>query len=173
MEPPPTVRAPRRWLRGRRLVVVVLALAIAAAGIGTGLLYRQHLALSEVDSARRAALDAAKQKAVEVLSYDYRNWDKDLAAAKADLTGQFKQDFGTLAAQLVGPTAKAKSVVTEASVSAASVIRADADQVVVLLFINQQTGSSERKRGQVNASRVRVTLDNVDGAWLISNMEPV
>jgi Mce-associated membrane protein len=47
------------------------------------------------------------------------------------------------------------------------------DSAVVLLFINQTSMSSDRSEPTLLASSVLVTLNNVDGNWLIAKFDPV
>ena len=47
------------------------------------------------------------------------------------------------------------------------------DQAKVLVFVNQTTTSSDRAEPTQAASSVIVTLNHVDGKWLISAFDPV
>ena len=62
------------------------------------------------------ALDAAKTGTVALLSYSPESLDKDFAAAKSHLTGDFLSYYTQFTQQIVTPAAKQKSVKTAASV---------------------------------------------------------
>jgi Mce-associated membrane protein len=47
------------------------------------------------------------------------------------------------------------------------------DQAKVLVFVNQTTTSSDRNEPSQSASSVVVTLNKIDGKWLISAFDPV
>jgi Mce-associated membrane protein len=51
------------------------------------------------------------------------------------------------------------------------VVRASANRVVVLLFVNQTTTSTRLDGPKVDLNRVRMTLDRVDGTWLVSDVD--
>jgi Mce-associated membrane protein len=61
-------------------------------------------------------------------------------------------------------------VVVKAEVAAQSVVSATADQVVVLLFVNQTTTSTRLDGPRVDLNRVRLTLVKVDGTWLVNKV---
>ena len=47
------------------------------------------------------------------------------------------------------------------------------DQAKALVFVNQTTTSSDRAEPSQAASSVIVTMDKVNGKWLISAFDPV
>lgn len=58
------------------------------------------------------------------------------------------------------------------AVAAAASVSTSADRAVVLLFVNQ-TITVGKDAPTTAASSVRVTLDNINGRWLISQFEPI
>lgn len=127
---PPSRRG--RWLL-RSALAVLLLLALAAGVLGG--LARDA---AQDDAARRTALAAAETAAIEVLSYDYRRIDDDVAEGKALATGRFLEQYDQATADLV-EQARTGQVVVTAAVQAASVQSADDDRVVTLLFVDQTT----------------------------------
>ena len=93
-----------------------------------------------------------------ILSYDYRHLDADFAAARKALTGSFASDYRATTSKMVRPGAEQYHVVVKAEVAAESVVSATADQVVVLLFVNQTTTSTRLDGPRVDLNRVRLTL---------------
>ena len=71
---------------------------------------------------------------------------------------------------MVRPTATEVRAVVKADVAASSVVRADQNRVVVLLFVNQTTTSTRLDAPKVDLNRVRLTMDRVDGRWLVSKV---
>jgi Mce-associated membrane protein len=57
-------------------------------------------------------------------------------------------------------------------VPAAASVSATPNHAVVLLFVNQ-TAVVDKSPPADSVSSVRVTLDKVDGRWLISGFDPV
>ncbi len=162
-----------RLMRRTRPADALLALAVCLVIAAAGWLGWQVYEENEVRAARAAAADAAKRNLVSVLSYDYRTIDDDTAEAGALLTGQFASDFKSLMTQVVSASAKAKKIVTNASVSGVSVVAADRSSVDVLAFVNQTTTQKGEKEPKLDLSRVLVTMKSVDGAWRISALQPL
>ena len=73
---------------------------------------------------------------------------------------------------MVIPGAKQKQISALATVPAATSTSATENHAVVLLFVNQ-TVVVGKEAPTNTASSVRVTLDKIDGRWLISQFDPV
>ncbi|MDQ6523812.1 hypothetical protein RB608_09390 [Nocardioides sp. LHD-245] len=157
-------------LKQRAVLVagVVLALALVAAvvaGIGA------HRATATAD-ARADALAAATKRVPELLSYDAATLDDDLARARAQTTGSFADDYGTILDEVVKPNAAQRTISTTATVSAAGVVSGDPDRVVVLLFLTQTT-TTGTKDSSVAGSRVEVTMAPAGDDWKIVGLKPL
>jgi Mce-associated membrane protein len=172
------VEAAPRWderdrpARGPRLDPLLLAagLVVAILLVTAGLLTVRARGADRVEQARTDATAAAEGTAVDLLSYDYRHLDRDFARARARLTGGFADDYATTTQTVVRPTAAEVKAVVKADVAASSVVRADQDRVVVLLFVNQTTTSTRLDAPKVDLNRVRLTMDRVHGRWLVSKV---
>ncbi len=121
------------------------------------------------EDARKAVVTHVEQ----LLSYDYRSIDDDLASEEGWLTGSFADDYAGLVQDEIAPAAKKAKVVTDARVSASGVVSAGHDEVRLLLFVNVTTRSSELEQPRVSGSRLAVTATYVDGEWRISALDPV
>jgi Mce-associated membrane protein len=167
----------RRTVRGVRpkLGVILLAVAlVASASVAAWLYFSEYRPDQETDPASaKVALDAATNGTVALLSYSPENLEKDFAAAKSHLTGDFLSYYTQFTDQIVTPAAQQKSVKTAASVVRAAVSELHPDSAVVLVFINQTTTSKENPDGAFAASSVKVGLKKIDGTWLISSFDPV
>jgi Mce-associated membrane protein len=164
-------RARRRTWVAAGLLAVML---VASAGLAGWLYLNQYRPDQQTDAgARKVALDAATSGTVALLSYSPESLDKDFAAAKTRLTGDFLSYYTQFTEQIVTPAAKEKSVKTAASVVRAAVSSMQPDKAEVLVFINQTTTSKENPDGAFAASSVKVGLKKVDGTWLIDSFDPV
>jgi Mce-associated membrane protein len=163
-----------RTVRARVGVILLAAALVASAGVAAWLYFNQYRPDSETDAAAsHVALDAAKNGTIALLSYSPETLDKDFAAAKSHLTGDFLSYYTQFTEQIVTPAAKQKSVKTTASVVRAAVSELHPDSAVVLVFINQNTTSKENPDGAFAASSVKVGMKKIDGTWLISSFDPV
>jgi Mce-associated membrane protein len=170
-EPPvsPTVgeRAPRWPYVVAGVLAVLLVTGIAAAGV---LFFRVQDAKA-ASAARSEAVAAARSHAQAILSYDYRTLDADFARASKALTGTFKKDYASTTSTVVRPSAGQYHVVVKADVTAASVVQASAHRAVVLLYVDQTTTSTRLEGPKVDLNRVRMTLVEQDGKWLVSAVD--
>jgi Mce-associated membrane protein len=147
---------------------------VASAGVAAWLYFEQYRPGQETNAAAAGvALDAAKNGTVALLSYKPESLDKDFAAAKSHLTGDFLSYYTQFTEQIVTPAAKQKSVKTSAAVVRAAVSDLHPDSAVVLVFINQNTTSKENPDGSFAASAVKVGMKKINGTWLISSFDPV
>jgi Mce-associated membrane protein len=153
------------WLR-----IGLAAVVVAALGVSGVLLMGQR----GHDADQRAgaqALAAARAAAVAVLSYDYRHLDSDFAAAKARTAQPFTAEYQQTTTKAVRPVATKNAAVVKASVSAAGVVRATTDRVVVLAFVDQTTSSNRLQRPQVDQNRVELTMvRGTGGDWLVAGV---
>jgi Mce-associated membrane protein len=154
---------------------VVLALLVVASGALAGSLYwTQYRPDKQTDAAaERTVIDAASAGAVALLSYSPDSLDKDFSAAKSHLTGDFLTYYSQFSQQIVAPAAKQRGVKTTASVVQSAVSELQPESAVVLLFIDQETRSTERPQPTLAASSVRVTMAKNGGNWLISKFDPI
>jgi Mce-associated membrane protein len=156
-------------------VAVALSLAlVVAVGLTSWMyffVYQPDRATD--DEAMQGAVKAASDGTVALLSYSPESLDKDFAAAKSKLTGSFLSYYTQFTEQIVTPAAKQKAVKTQAAVVRAALSEIHPDTAVVLVFINQTTQSKDRPDPRLINSAVRVTLQKMDGGWLISSFDPV
>jgi Mce-associated membrane protein len=173
LEPHDVERPLSRRIGWSRVVAYALlpamALLIASAA---GYLKWQEAALSEDLAAHPQSVQAAVEGTVALLSYRPETVDKDLEAAKSRMTGKFLDAYTSLTRDVVIPGAKQKQISAKATVAAAALTSETASHAAVLLFVNQ-TVIVGHTAPTNTASSVRVTLDNIDGRWLISQFDPV
>ena len=146
-----------------------LALSLASAA---GFLKWQDASVRDAIVARAESVQAATDGTIALLSYRPDTVQKDLEAARSRLTGTFLNAYTQLTHDVVIPGAKQKQISAVATVPGAASVSASADHAVVLLFVNQ-TIIVGHDAPTNTASSVRVTLDKIDGRWLISQFDPV
>ncbi|MBB4698458.1 Mce-associated membrane protein [Sphaerisporangium siamense] len=151
--------------------VAAVVVAVLAVLVVVGHLRLRDLRVSEAASAE--ALAAARAYAPDMLSYDYRTIDADLARARGYATGTLAENYRELARTLA-PTVKRQQTVQQAVVAAAAVESATPDRVQVLLFVNMGTtkvvpGESRPQR-QVLQSRARFVLVRGEDHWLVAEL---
>jgi Mce-associated membrane protein len=164
--------ARRRISRSRAIaygLLPVLAFLLASAA---GYLKWQDASVREAQAARAESVQAAMDSTVALLSYRPDTVQKDLDAARGRLTGTFLTAYTSLTHDVVIPGSKQKQISAVATVPAAASTSATANHAVVLLFVNQTIIVGDGAPTST-ASSVRVTLDKIDGRWLISQFDPV
>ncbi|WP_156042636.1 h domain protein [Rhodococcus sp. UNC363MFTsu5.1] len=170
-EPGTTETAPRNV--GRTVLAAVAAALVIALAAGVGVLFYQHLQDNQTEQARTDAVAAAGEQAVAMLSYNYNTVDAQLAEAADGLTGSFKDDYNTLVAEVIAPGAKEKKLTVQVTVQGGSIVSADPDDAVVLLFLNQITTSADAPDAATTGSRVRMEMHKEGDRWLTGRLTPV
>ena len=155
----------------RLLVVALPALALI---IALGVAYLKWLdgTARESRTAAEASVRAASESTIAILSYKPETVDRDLKAAAERLTAGFRQQYTQLVNDVVAPGAKQQHIAAVATVPAAASVSATGKHAVVLVFVDQTTTIGNDAPTQTTSS-VRVSLEKVDGRWLISQFDPV
>jgi Mce-associated membrane protein len=156
---------------GLSLLAIAALVSVALAG----LMYVRQCRLDQQTGpgARTAALTAATEGSVALLSYAPQSLVVDLAAAKSHLTGEFLAHYGRFTDEVLAPAAQQQAVKTVAAVTKAAISEMHLDSAVVLLFIDQTTTSLQHPVPEQVSSSVMVTVNNIKGQWLIAKFEPV
>jgi Mce-associated membrane protein len=160
--------ARRRRVKVAPLVLVLLLLLSGA--LATWLYVVQYQPDEQTDT---AAINAARDGTVALLSYKPDTLNQDFAAAKSHLTGDFLNYYDQFTKEIVTPAAKEKALTTTAQVVGAAATELQPNSAVVLLFVNQATTSKERPDPAMASSSVLVSLTKVHGTWLITKFQPV
>jgi Mce-associated membrane protein len=155
----------------RLLVAALPALALIIA-LGVGYLKWLDGTARESRAAAEASVRAASESTIAILSYKPETVDRDLKAAAERLTAGFRQQYTQLVNDVVAPGAKQQHIAAVATVPAAASVSATGKHAVVLVFVDQTTTIGNDAPTQTTSS-VRVSLEKVDGRWLISQFDPV
>lgn len=167
---PTAARRPIPWARVVAYgVLPPLALVLVAAG---GYLYWRNSTADAANRAREDSVAAARSIAISMLTYEPQTVEQQLAAAEEQLTGSFRDTYGSLIDTVVVPDAKERQIAAVTDVPAAASVSAETDHAMVLLFVNQ-TVTVGAEPPTKTASSVRVMLDKVGDQWLISEYQPI
>ena len=157
-----------RWPRRLRVGAVV-AIFIAALA-GSGFLGWQLWQERQVEQAAEQAQQAAVAYAQVLTSIDSTKVDENFAQVLDGSTGEFKDMYSQSSVQLrqllIDNKATAHGVVVDSAVQSAS-----KDKVVVLLFVDQSVSNASVPDPRVDRSRIKMTMENVDGHWRASKVE--
>jgi Mce-associated membrane protein len=165
-------RQERRRSTSRLIVFALLPCSAMTLAVGGGYVKWRAAENRGALTASTESVRAASETTVALLSYQPDTVDKALVTVREKLTGEFRDSFTTLTNDVVIPGAKQKQIISTATVPAAASISATDDHAVVLVFVNQTTIVAPDPPTQTT-STVKVTLDKVDGAWLISDFTPL
>ena len=168
-EPPPAPEPPPR-ANGRALARRWLAIAALAGVLGGGGWlavehYETHLAGAE-------ALVAAEAYVLRLTDIDAEDIDRNFADIADGSTGEFsgmhRRSGAKLRQLLIDNKATARGHVAEAVVKSA-----DKHHAVVVLLVNQAVRNADNPEPVIDRSRIRMSMDKVDGRWLASKVELV
>lgn len=119
--------------------------------------------------AAREAQRAAEEAVVPVLSYDHRHLSEDQERARALMTGSYREDYDKIFAVIEENAPRLRTTVS-ASVVASGIVRASEDRVQVLVFVDQPTTNKEQREPVVYKNQVTLTMQEVDGEWLVDDL---
>ncbi len=158
---------PRRATRIRGLTAAALVAVLACAGYEGWLLFQQH----RTDVAAQQALTAAENYVVMLTSVDSDALDKHVADVLDGSTGEFNDSYAKTASgqhsrHVVNNRVKTHGKVVESAVKSASTNKAQ-----VLLMVDQSVSSLATPEPQIDRSRIKMTMQKIDGRWLASKVE--
>lgn len=160
-----TSRGRRRWA-----LVGSVAVVVAASLVLSGFLGWQLWQTKQVTQAGQQAQDAAVNYAQVLTSIDSNKVDENFNQVLAGATGEFKDMYSQSSMQLrqllIDNKATAHGVVVQSAVQSAS-----KDKVVVLLFVDQSVANSTVPDPRIDRSRIKMTMEKVDGQWRASKVE--
>ena len=155
---------PRRRLL---LALSVLGLLLLAALVALVVQLRSY---EQVDNARGAAVQAAKQSALNLTSIDNEDFSADVQRVLDGATGSFKTDFESRSKQLAQVLAQ-NQVSSEGKVIDAGLVRFDDRNATALVVVDSNVKNVAVPEGRVNTYRMRLTLERQGDQWLTSMLE--
>lgn len=170
-DPSTTSSAGPAWVVPTWLLVLVAVLA-AALVVAAALVWREP-SDDSVAEAERSALAAAERAVPPVLSYDAADMEGSRSAAASYLTDDYREERDKLFDEVIEANAPNTGTKVETTVAESSIVRAtDDDRVEVFLLIDQATTN---KKGALPVVRtwVTMTMQRVDGDWLVADMRVI
>lgn len=162
--------------RVKATISLVATALCAPVAVGVVLLATRASAASARDDARTGALGAAARIVRDILSYDYRTIDRDLARARSETTGSFERQYAA-AADALRRQAVATHAIVQARVRDTGIISASANRAVVLVFADQVSVTRSKAAAipttRLIPSAVQLTLTKSRGRWQVSALSAV
>ena len=148
--------------------LVVATAGAALAAVGAHQASDQH-ALAQ---ARVQALNAGRQIAIDIASYDYRTIDRDFTRVSNESTGKFRSDFSTQSAGVRDAIVAVKATST-AQVASAGTVNVSLTSAQVIVALNRTVTNTQAPKGTSSAFGVQLFLVKRGGHWLASQVNPL
>jgi Mce-associated membrane protein len=167
-EPVAAARPERRWRRrlAKGGAAVILTAAVAVSGVLGWMLWQQRVVTRAGQQAQQAAVEYAQI----LTSIDSNKVDENFNQVLDGATGEFKDMYTQSSMQLrqllIDNKATAHGVVLESAIQSAS-----KNKVVVLLFVDQSVANASLPDPRIDRSRIKMTMEFVDGRWRTSKVE--
>lgn len=129
-------------------------------------------ARNDAERAGAEAVAAARDTIAVMGSYRPDDAEQTLMSARDRLTGAFLDAYTQAIQTVVIPNAKGKKMSSVVTVPAAGVVSADSDRAVLLAYVDQ-TLTVGREAPVANPARYRVTMEKVDGRWLVAGFDQI
>ncbi|WP_373140429.1 tetratricopeptide repeat protein [Mycobacterium marinum] len=158
----------RSWVRylRRGAMPLLLAGALALSALLGWQQWQQH----QVKLAGQQAQQAAVAYAQVLTSIDSNNVDQNFRQVLDGATGEFKDMYTQSSIQLrqllIDNKASAHGVVVDSAVASETV-----NKVVVLVFVDQTVTNMAVPDPRIDRSRIKMTMEKVDGRWLASKVQ--
>ena len=155
----------RHYLR-RSLMPLLLVASLAVSGYLGWLQWQAH----QVKVAGQEAQQAAIKYAGVLTSIDSTNVDENFRQVLDGATGEFKDMYTQSSVQLrqllIDNKATAHGVVVDSAIASETT-----NKVVVLVFIDQTVANMAVPDPRIDRSRIKMTMEKVDGRWRASKVQ--
>ena len=162
------VAEPKRKLPSARIIAAVAA--FVGLLVGAGVLGWQVWQARQIDHAGQEAQRTAVSYAQVLTSIDSNNVDENFQQVLDGATGEFKDMYSKSSVELrqllIENKATARGVVIDSAVQSVS-----KDRAVILLFVDQAVANTKLPDPRIDRSRMKMTLEKVDGRWRASKVE--
>jgi Mce-associated membrane protein len=165
---PDTERAKRPWRQylRRSALPALLVAALAVSGFLGWRQWQDHQSKVAGEQAQQAAIAYAQV----LTSIDSNKVDENFKQVLDGATGEFKdmytQSSVKLRQLLIDNKATAHGAVVDSAIQSES-----SDRVVVLLFIDQTVTNNAAPDPRIDRSRIKMTMEKVDGRWRASKVQ--
>src|SRR5271168_2844325 len=155
----------RQYLR-RSILPLLLVASLAVSGFLGWKQWQEH----QVKLAGQQAQQAAIAYAQVLTSIDSNKVDENFRQVLDGATGEFKDMYTQSSVQLrqllIDNKASAHGVVIDSAIQSEST-----NKVVVLVFIDQTVANSASPDPRIDRSRIKMTMEKVDGRWRASKVQ--
>ncbi len=155
----------RQYLR-RSILPLLLIASLAVSGFLGWQQWQEH----QVKLAGQQAQQAAIAYAQVLTSIDSNKVDENFRQVLDGATGEFKDMYTQSSVQLrqllIDNKASAHGVVIDSAIQSEST-----NKVVVLVFIDQTVANSAAPDPRIDRSRIKMTMEKVDGRWRASKVQ--
>lgn len=150
------------------------AAPVAAAGLIalSGWLLWDTAGRAGAERAGAEAVAAARESIVAMGSYQPQTAEQDLTAAADRLTGAFRDAYNQAIRTVAIPNATSRKMSSAVSVPALGVVTAAPDRAVLLAYVDQSL-TVPGEAPVANPARYRVTMERVDGRWLVAGFDQI
>lgn len=169
---PVTAAFGRAWrsLIATRIAVAVLAVILAGALGAGGYAGWKHYQHRQDEQARNAAVSAAKTTVSNFMSISTKSVDHDLKRVLTGATGDFKTQFKNGMGQTKTAVVENK-VTAKAHVLWAGVVTSKRRSATVLVAMDATVKNTNAPKGRLAHYRVKVTMAEQNGRWLVSELQ--
>jgi Mce-associated membrane protein len=147
-----------------------LPLLLAASLLVSGFLGWKQWQAHQLNEAGEQARQAAIAYAGVLTSIDSNNVDQNFRQVLDGATGEFKDMYTQSSVQLrqllIDNKATAHGVVVDSAIASESM-----GKVVVLLFIDQTVTNAQVPDPRIDRSRIKITMEKIDGRWKASKVQ--
>ena len=149
--------------------MLLLVLLVVAGGF----LYSRRSANTRLDDTRVEVVGVARQEAVNLMSLSYNTATKNLNDILSLATGSVAKQFESQRKTIGSYLSQAKST-SRAQVKSAGLVSLGKDRAVVLVGADATVSNNESSnaglKSVVKHYRISMTLQRVDGRWLVSDV---
>jgi Mce-associated membrane protein len=162
----PRLKRPWRQNLRRSILPLLLIASLAVSGFLGWKQWQEH----QVKLAGQQAQQAAIAYAQVLTSIDSTKVDENFRQVLDGATGEFKDMYTQSSVQLrqllIDNKASAHGVVIDSAIQSEST-----NKVVVLVFIDQTVANSASPDPRIDRSRIKMTMEKVDGRWRASKVQ--
>ena len=160
----------RKSARGFIVTMTAIVLVALAALVVGGVSWTNLRAEQSAQSRDRQVLETARQVVVNLVTLRHQSVEEDIQRVADGTTGPFRDQF-TSASGSFGEVLNQGQVESTGEVKEAGLVEADDAHAVVLAAVTSTVKNTEAPDGEIRVYRMKVSLDSVDGNWLVSDVE--
>ncbi|WP_078310511.1 MULTISPECIES: hypothetical protein [unclassified Mycobacterium] len=147
-------------------VAAILVGALVFSGVVGWKVWQQH----QIDAAGEQAQEIAVPFTEVLTSIDTNSVDENFRQILNGSTGDLKNEFTKASVQLrqllIDNKAAAHGKVVNSAIQYKS-----PDKVVLLMMVDQSITNTQRPDPRIDRSRMKITMEKIDGRWLASKLE--